>query len=727
MSLLSVCVGFGGRGGRSSWTRMHRREGITRLSEGEEFPMSPGLRLLFLAIAFVFLFTVLVAGQDPGISEPQYSPGDYDVTVLIFWTFTVGDVEQISIFADGQCIHTEAAPPLGWPMFFLFEHTWDTDGKLAKIYEMHVETVRTSDPGPIPWVPDFDLELYPRATIITTSLPNQPGLDIPNDEFFPTQWHSHNANTQQTTEYDIDLDLPQAWLIETGVPEVIVAVIDMTVDWHHADLYRRLIPGYNFDSHMADLGGLDPFACASGPIGSCTDPGNPPSDPCIPLPPICDASYTFDPDCYDPADVEAGNFETATHGHSDHGSRVAGIIAAQRNNGLGIAGVAGGSNDSDGVRLMPLVVQGYNFHCGVMADGTMFSYDQWDYGAPDPPGTILTPSVGFVSFSAGLEWVASGLEYAEYLKTEVGVNICVADFQFEGTYPDPAIHGALADDLILRFENAVEAAFSAGIFIVAAVGNGGGCVITQPGNATDISRHPKVFAVSNLTMADVLAPNSRCGDPGPCDPCSCGTTSDPCSASGNPCIVNIAAFGTQVICTQAENTGDPFIAPPVTGFPGNEYRANEGATSWAAPLVAGVAALLFSYVQDSMAVVDSQYHDPPNNPLGPEDVWLILCRSADDLGDTQQFGAGRVNAYRALLELRGQPNLPGDLNDDGVVDRRDVRLLRRYLDNLGPPSVPECLMDVNADGNIDDDDYRRLQNYVNTGFPDLLVRSDCGL
>ncbi|MFQ5655128.1 MAG: dockerin type I domain-containing protein, partial [Planctomycetota bacterium] len=139
------------------------------------------------------------------------------------------------------------------------------------------------------------------------------------------------------------------------------------------------------------------------------------------------------------------------------------------------------------------------------------------------------------------------------------------------------------------------------------------------------------------------------------------------------------------------------------------YVANECGTSWSAPHVAGVAALLFSL-------------DPS---MTPAKARCILRGTADDLGSPIYYGEGRVNAYRALLEANGQPSLPGDLNGDGTVNDADVQMLTAYLGQFGSPSQPECLMDVNADNSIDSRDESTLKSHVMSGSPDLLVRPGC--
>ena len=70
------------------------------------------------------------------------------------------------------------------------------------------------------------------------------GQLFPNDEYFPNQWHLHNAGQSGGTP-DADINAPEAWEITTGDPNVVVAVIDDGVDSHHPDLAPNLVPGYD--------------------------------------------------------------------------------------------------------------------------------------------------------------------------------------------------------------------------------------------------------------------------------------------------------------------------------------------------------------------------------------------------------------------------------------------------------------------------------------------------
>jgi subtilisin family serine protease len=75
---------------------------------------------------------------------------------------------------------------------------------------------------------------------------------IPNDENFSKQWALQNTGQNGGTA-DADIDAPEAWDIETGSSDVIIAVIDTGVDYTHPDLADNIwinideIPGNGID------------------------------------------------------------------------------------------------------------------------------------------------------------------------------------------------------------------------------------------------------------------------------------------------------------------------------------------------------------------------------------------------------------------------------------------------------------------------------------------------
>ncbi|WP_155851767.1 S8 family serine peptidase [Chitinivibrio alkaliphilus] len=156
----------------------------------------------------------------------------------------------------------------------------------------------------------------------------------PNDPEFTNQWHYHNTG-QNFGTVGSDISLKEAWTIERGHADVLVAIIDDGVDHSHPDLQGNMWDGIgkNFaDDHTDDI-----------------IPGN-------------------------------------------HGTHVAGTVAAMNNNGIGVAGIAGGDETERGVTLMGLQILGGEeeaFGGGGVApvfaadNGSAISQNSWGYDAPD--------------------------------------------------------------------------------------------------------------------------------------------------------------------------------------------------------------------------------------------------------------------------------------------------------------------------------------------------------
>ncbi len=134
-----------------------------------------------------------------------------------------------------------------------------------------------------------------------------------NDPGLAEQWHYDNDGTLQYSEAGADINLYEAWKVSTGSREVIVAVVDGGIDLAHADLIDNIWHNEDESEGNADLDN-------NGYAG----------------------------------DVNGWNFvsNTATIKPHGHGTHVAGTIAAVNNNGEGVCGVAGGSGNQDGVRVM---------------------------------------------------------------------------------------------------------------------------------------------------------------------------------------------------------------------------------------------------------------------------------------------------------------------------------------------------------------------------------------
>jgi len=135
-------------------------------------------------------------------------------------------------------------------------------------------------------------------------------LIVPNDPMFPNMWELDNTGQTGGT-VDADIDAPDAWDIQTGDPELIIAVTDTGIDYNHPDLVdnmwvnaRELNGDPNVDDdnngYIDDIYGYD-FAGAVA-----TDLYDGDGDP-------CDTFF--------------------------HGTHIAGIIGAVGNNDEGVVGV----------------------------------------------------------------------------------------------------------------------------------------------------------------------------------------------------------------------------------------------------------------------------------------------------------------------------------------------------------------------------------------------------
>jgi subtilisin family serine protease len=155
---------------------------------------------------------------------------------------------------------------------------------------------------------DKNVEYAEPNYIIPTSL-------IPNDSNFDQQWALNNTG-QTAGMVDADIDAPEAWDIETGDSQIIIAVIDTGVDWDHPDLAANIwinsdeIEGDGLDNdgngYIDDYRGWDFVSVSSSSVYPGEDPG--------------------------PRDNDPMDF----HGHGTH---VSGIIGAVTDNSRGMAGI----------------------------------------------------------------------------------------------------------------------------------------------------------------------------------------------------------------------------------------------------------------------------------------------------------------------------------------------------------------------------------------------------
>lgn len=150
-----------------------------------------------------------------------------------------------------------------------------------------------------------------------------------NDPLLGKQWHYRNTGVIRNTEGShtyraksgADIDLYDAWRLCTGAPEIVVAVLDEPVQYTHADLAANMWT----NPHA----GKDPL------YGNDLHGYN-----------FCNRT--------DKIDWQSNYYDSDYQMwvYADHGTHVAGTIAAVNGNRQGVCGIAGGENGGGGVKIM---------------------------------------------------------------------------------------------------------------------------------------------------------------------------------------------------------------------------------------------------------------------------------------------------------------------------------------------------------------------------------------
>ena len=290
----------------------------------------------------------------------------------------------------------------------------------------------------------------------------------PNDPFYDRQWSLTDAVS--------GINIEQAWALQAGATGVTVAVIDTGI-LPHPDLVGRSLPGYDFIS--------DPERARDG--------------------------NARDPDPRDEGDWSDGECGGGSQSSFFHGLFVAGQIAANTDNGIGIAGVAAGA------KILPVRTLG---RCGGTFEDVLEGM-LWASGVPIAGVPANTNPARVINMSLG------------------GFGPC-----------DQSIQAAIDD------------ALGQGSVVVVSAGNETlDASETTPGNCSGVitvaagDRGGSITGYSNFgRRIDVMAPGG--------------------SLPVDDLIISLGDDGATV--------------------PGNSVYVYAAGTSFAAPLVSGLAAMLFA-------------------------------------------------------------------------------------------------------------------------------------
>lgn len=170
------------------------------------------------------------------------------------------------------------------------------------------------------FIDPVEAEVIPYVETKTSPVPEEP---LMNDPLFPEQWNLLNDGTiSPNAKAGADIAVYNAWTVCKGDPSIVVAIIDSGISTIHTDLRNSMW------TNSAEINGTD----------GVDDDGNG----------FIDDKYGYN------FLSRSGSIVANQTGESapGHGTHVAGIIGATSNNGKGISGIAGGSGNNDGVRLM---------------------------------------------------------------------------------------------------------------------------------------------------------------------------------------------------------------------------------------------------------------------------------------------------------------------------------------------------------------------------------------
>lgn len=410
-----------------------------------------------------------------------------------------------------------------------------------------------------------------------------------NDPMLVDQWHYINnkdMSVAETSRTGADINVKNAWGLTGGDPRIIVAVCDEGVKYTHPDLV---------DNMWVNTGEI--------PDNEIDDDNNGYVDDIHGWNFLHTEKYPKKISWNEPGDVS-------------HGTHVAGTVAAVNNNGIGVSGVAGGTGNGDGCRIMSCQVFSGSSSATVGARARAYHY------AAQMGASVLQCSYGneggYITSDNGFE-------------TSYSVELAALRYFREYKGENPSCNASPVNKNIIVF----------------AAGNDGVAMSGYP------AAHKELISVTAFGP-DYLPTNYTNYGPG----------------------ANIAAPGGDVAINMS-TTSERAQILSTTAVESENYDSNYGwmqGTSMACPHVSGVVALGLSYAlkigrtfgyDEFLGILYSSVNDID---------YYIETSTKESNGVSfdltpywRKMGTGALDAWKFLMNIEGTPNLVAKIGEESKV------------------------------------------------------------